>query len=114
MGLQWKWCQNRYLAKEQSHGAILDPVRVFGQHPEHSFVHCSPILTRPVGQNKRRVTLDLSYSKGLVLNGQVDMVRYDGDLFCRPQMILLEKFVATGMTSPSQKLTWKEQFGIFT
>ena len=71
-----------YLTKERSHGAILGPIEHFDSHPDHSLVHCSPILTRPKDQGKRRVILDLSYPRGIALNDQVDRSRFDGDLFC--------------------------------
>ena len=79
--LQFQEAVSLYLAKESSHGAMLGPVKSFGHHSGHKFVHCSPILTRPKGQNNRRVILDLSYPKGLSLNDQVDRSRFDGDLF---------------------------------
>ena len=79
--LQFQEAVSLYLAKERSYGAMLGPVKNFGHHPGHKFVHCSPILTRPKGQNNRRVILDLSYPKGLSLNDQVDRSRFGGDLF---------------------------------
>ena len=73
--LQFQNAVRAHLTKvniKQSHGAILGPVKNFGQHPEHSFGHCSPVLTRPKDQGKWRAILDLSYSKGFALNDQVD------------------------------------------
>ena len=70
------------MAKERSHEAILGPLGKIGDHPEHSLIHCSPILTRLKDKGKRRVILDLSYPKGFALNEQVDGSRFDGDLFC--------------------------------
>ena len=71
-----------YLTKEHSHGAILCPLKHFGSHPEHSLIHCSPVLTIPKDQGKRRIILDLSYPRGTALNDQIDRSRFDGDLFC--------------------------------
>ena len=79
--LQYREAVSLFLAKERSHGAILGPIENFDQHSSNKFVHCSPILTRPKGPNKRRVILDLSYPKGLALNDQVDRSRFDGDQF---------------------------------
>ena len=70
-----------YLTKEQSYRAILAPVKNFGHHPEHSFIHCSPVMASPKDQGSRPVILDLTYAKGFALNDQVDRSRFDVDLF---------------------------------
>ena len=80
--LQFEDAVGAYLAKERSHEAILGPLSKVGDHPDHSLIHCSPILTRPKDKGKQRVILDLSYPKDLGLNDQVDRSRFDGDLFC--------------------------------
>ena len=78
---QFQEAVSLYLAKERSLGAMLGPVKNFGHHPAHKFVHCSPLLTRPKGLKGRRVILDLSHPKGLSLNDQVDRSKFDGGLF---------------------------------
>ena len=70
-----------YLAKEQSYGAILGPVKNFGHEIEQYTIHCSPLLTRPKDGNKRRVILDLSHPYGLSVNDQVDRLAFDGSPF---------------------------------
>ena len=70
-----------YLDKEQSYGAILGPVRNFGQEVDHKQIHCSPLLTRPKDGNKHRVILDLSHPHGLSVNNQVDRLAFDGSKF---------------------------------
>ena len=42
------------------------------------YFHCLPMLTRPKDLNKRRVILNLSYSKGVSLNDNVDKLHFDG------------------------------------
>ena len=66
-----------YLDKEISLGAILGPF------PEITFnkFHCSPLLTRPKDNGKRRVILDLSFPKGASLNDAVDSEAFGGTPF---------------------------------
>ena len=53
-----------YLLKEVGLGAMLGPFDTI----DSTDIHCSPLLTRPKDSGKRRVILDLSYSKGMSLN----------------------------------------------
>ena len=71
-----------YLAKEQSYGAILGPVKNFGHEIEHNTIHCSPLLTRPKDGDKRRVILDLSHPHDLSVNDQVDRLALVVHLSC--------------------------------
>ena len=43
--------------------------------------HCSPLLTRPKDNGKRRVILDLSFPKGASVNDAVDSQAFDGTPF---------------------------------
>ena len=62
-----------YLRTELNHGAILSP---FHNVPHQQF-HCSPLLTRPKDNGKRRVILDLSFPKGASVNTFVDREHFD-------------------------------------
>ena len=66
-----------YLDKEISLGAILGPF------PDITFqkFHCSPLLTRPKDNGKRRVILDLSFPKGASVNDAVHRDAFDGTPF---------------------------------
>ena len=80
--LQFPHAIEQYLAKELSEGAIIGPIKHFGQNPEHGHIHFSPLLTRPKDTDNRRIILDLSFPKGLSLNDQVDKTRFDTSEFC--------------------------------
>ena len=66
-----------YLAKEKSEGAILDPIKDLGQDPQHAFIYCSPLFTRPKDTDKQRIILDLSFPHGQSVNDQVDREQFD-------------------------------------
>ena len=58
-------------------GALLGPIKDIN----HEHFHCSPMLTRPKGPDKRRVILNLSYPYECSVNSQVDKNRFDGSPF---------------------------------
>ena len=66
-----------YLYKEISLGAILGP---FNKVPFKK-IHCSPLLTRPKDNGKRRVILDLSFPRGASVNDTVVREIFDGTPF---------------------------------
>ena len=66
-----------YIDKEIELGALLGPIKDMN----HEHFHCSPLLTRPKGPDKRRVILDLSYPHECSVNSQVDKNRFDGSPF---------------------------------
>ena len=75
--LQFPHAIEQYLAQELSEGAIIGPVKHFGQNPEHDHIYFSPLLTRPKDTDKCRIILDLSFPRGLSFNDQVDKNRFD-------------------------------------
>ena len=66
-----------YIAKEKACGAMLGPVDMVNS-PHY---HCSPILTRPKDDIKRRVIVNLSYPPGQSLNDQVTRDMFDNRPF---------------------------------
>ena len=62
--LQFLHAIEQYLVKEVSEGAIIGPVKHFGQNLEQGHIHFSPLLTRPKDTDKHRIILDLSFPKG--------------------------------------------------
>ena len=62
-----------YIEKELSEHALLGP---FSQ-PPHALYHCSPLLTRPKGEHKRRVIVDLSYGDNNSVNGATAKETYE-------------------------------------
>ena len=66
-----------YIDKEMELGALLGPV----DDIIDSNFHCSPLLTRPKDNNKRRVILNLSHPYGHSVNSHVDATRFDGSPF---------------------------------
>ena len=66
-----------YLDKEISLGTILGP---FSKVVSKKF-HCSPLLTRPKDNGRRRVILDLSFPKGASVNDAVVRESFDGTTF---------------------------------
>ena len=75
--MQHKQAIASYLTKEKHHGAIVGPIPNLDKH----FIHCSPLLTRPKDNGKRRVILDLSYPSGLSLNDHTDKDLFDASPF---------------------------------
>ena len=75
--LQFPASVDQYLQKETDLGAMLGP---FDQ-VNTPFYHCSPLLTRPKGNNDRRVILNLSYPAGASLNDAVTKHLFDGQSF---------------------------------
>ena len=51
--LQFPHAVEQYLSKELSEGAIIGPIKQFGQNPGHKHIHFSPLLTRPKDKHKR-------------------------------------------------------------
>ena len=75
--LQFPVSVDQYLQKETDLGAMLGP---FDQ-VNTPFYHCSPLLTRPKGNNDRRVILNLSCPAGASLNDAVTKHLFDGKFF---------------------------------
>ena len=75
--IQFSSALSQYLNKESELGAILGPVDKI-DHPQY---HCSPILTRPKDNDKRRVIFNLSHPKGASVNDNVTRDTFDGALF---------------------------------
>ena len=66
----------KYIKKERSEGALMGPF----SNPPHTAYHFSPMLTRPKGENQRRVIVDLSYGDTSV-NKNTDKGAYEGRKF---------------------------------
>ena len=66
-----------YLRKETSLGAIVGPV----PNIDSDVYHCSPLLSRPKDNNKRRIILNLSHPHDNSLNEKVLRDRFDGQKF---------------------------------
>ena len=66
-----------YLLKEVKLGAMLGTLEKIDSQE----IYCSPLLTRPKDSDKKRVILDLSYTKGMSLNDSVNRFSYDGNAF---------------------------------
>ena len=75
--IQFPTSIDQYLQKETDLGAMLGPF----DHIDAPFYHCSPLLTRPKGNNDRRVILNLSYPAGASLNDAVTKHLFDGQAF---------------------------------
>ena len=67
----------QYIDKEIELGALLGPVKEI----KHEQFHCSPLLTRPKDNDKRRVILNLSHPHGNLVNSHVDKDLFDGSPF---------------------------------
>ena len=80
--LQFPLAIEQYLEKELSKGPIIGPLSDLDQNSQHGYVHFSPLLTHPKGPDKRRIILDLSFSKGFLMNDQVDRTLFDKSEFC--------------------------------
>ena len=63
--------------RKVSFGAILGPVDKI----DHPHYHCSPILTRPKDNDKRRVILNLSHPRGASVNDNVTRDKFDDTPF---------------------------------
>ena len=63
-----------YIEKELQEKALLGPF----SHTPHGSYHCSLLLTRPKGEGKRRVIVDLSYGQHEAVNGVPDRDSYEG------------------------------------
>ena len=66
-----------YISKELKQGALLGPV----DHIHSPHLHCSPLLTRPKDEDKRRIILNLSHPKGASFNDNVDKANFDNRSF---------------------------------
>ena len=75
--LQYPMAVNNYLQKELSLGAIIGPV----DHVDSDIYHCSPLLSRPKDDHKRRIILNLSHPHGNSVNDSVPRDRFDGKHF---------------------------------
>ena len=71
--LQFSEAVDQYLKKEIELGAMLGPF----DYIDCPHYHCSPLLTRPKGNNNRRVILNLSYPTGASLNDAVTKDMFD-------------------------------------
>ena len=58
-------------------GAIIGPV----DHVDSDIYHCSPLLSRPKDNHKRRIILNLSHPHGNSVNDSVPRDRFDGKHF---------------------------------
>ena len=75
--LQYPQAIEQYLDKECKAGAMIGP---FQKIPDPDF-HCSPMLTRPKDNDKRRVIMNLSHPHGVSLNDHVDKKAFDNRSF---------------------------------
>ena len=75
--LQYPTAVNGYLQKELSLGAIIGPAN----HVDSDLYHCSPLLSRPKDDCKRRIILNLSHPHGNSVNGNIPRDRFDGKQF---------------------------------
>ena len=75
--IQYPQAVQDYISKELGHGALLGPVNCI-QSPHF---HCSPLLTRPKDEDKRRIILNLSHPQGASLNDNVDKTNFDNRPF---------------------------------
>ena len=64
----------KYIEVELGHGALVGP---FESIPS-ALYHCSPLLSRPKPPDGRRITVDLSYPKGISVNDNIDRNLFDG------------------------------------
>ena len=72
--IQFSTAVSQYLSKESELGAILRPE----DKVDHLHYYCSPILTRPKDNDKRRVILNLSHPRGASVNDNVTRPKFDG------------------------------------
>ena len=75
--IQYPRAVQDYISKELKHGALLGPVN----HIHSPHLHCSPLLTRPKDEDKRRIILNLSHPQGESLNDNVDKANFDNRPF---------------------------------
>ena len=75
--IQFSTAVSQYITKESELRAILGPADKI-DHPQY---HCSPILTRPKDNDKRRVILNLSHPKDASVNDNVTRDKFDGTPF---------------------------------
>ena len=75
--LQYPSAVNDYLRKEMALGAIVGPT--FNTFSDA--YHCSPLLTRPKDNDKRRIILNLSHPYGNSVNDDVLRDKFDGQKF---------------------------------
>ena len=75
--LQYPTAVDDFLQKEISLGAIIGPV----DRVASALYHCSPLLSCPKDDHKRRIILNLSHPHGNSVNGRVPRDRFDGQHF---------------------------------
>ena len=75
--LQHPQAIKQYLDKKCKTGAMIGH---FPKNPDPGF-HCSPMLTRPKDNDKRRVIMNLSHPQGSSLNDHVDKKAFNNRLF---------------------------------
>ena len=75
--LQYPSAINDYLWKEIALGAIVGPTSDISLDA----YHCSPLLSRPKDNNKRRIILNLSHPYGNSVNDNVPRDKFDGQKF---------------------------------
>ena len=75
--LQYLSAVNDYLRKEMALGAIVDPVAKICS----DVYHCSPLLSRPKDNDKKRIILNLSHPHGNSVNDNVPRDKFHGQKF---------------------------------
>ena len=97
--LQYPAAVDDYLQKEISLGAILGPA----DQVNSNMYHCSPLLSNPKDENKRRIILNLSHPYGNSVNDRVPTDKFDGkDFTLRFPSVdtIVEKIIALNDCDP--------------